>query len=76
MYQLNLKLTNKQYNPFTIMYEIKVNLSDEQYNLLSEALFFYSEEKEETNIEELQDLFDTGSKKVESNKRKQNQQVS
>tara|TARA_B100000945_G_C19908350_1_gene379491 strand:+ start:273 stop:449 length:177 start_codon:yes stop_codon:yes gene_type:complete len=58
MYQLNLKLTNKQ------------------YNLLSEALFFYSEEKEDTNIEELQDLFDTGSKKVESNKRKQNQQVS
>ena len=41
MYQLNLKLTNKQ------------------YNLLSEALFFYSEEKEDTNIEELQDLFDT-----------------
>ena len=58
MYQLNLKLTNKQ------------------YNLLSEALFFYSEEKEDTNIEELQDLFDTGSKKVESNKRKQNQQGS
>tara|TARA_B100001250_G_scaffold69627_1_gene55912 strand:+ start:328 stop:504 length:177 start_codon:yes stop_codon:yes gene_type:complete len=58
MYQLNLKLTNKQ------------------YNLLSEALFFYSEEKEDTNIEELQDLFDTGSKKVESNKRNQNQQVS
>mgnify|MGYP001175042885 FL=1 len=57
MYQLNLKLTNKQ------------------YNLLSEALFFYSEEKEDTNIEELQDLFDTGSKKVESNKRIQNQQV-
>ena len=57
MYQLNLKLTNKQ------------------YNLLSEALFFYSEEKEDTNIEELQYLFDTGSKKVESNKRIQNQQV-
>ena len=57
MYQLNLKLTNKQ------------------YNLLSEALFFYSEEKEDTNIEELQDLFDTGSKKVESNKRIQNQKT-
>lgn len=57
MYQLNLKLTNKQ------------------YNLLSEALFFYSEEKEDTNIEELQDLFDTGSKKIQSNKRNQTQQV-
>tara|TARA_E500000331_G_scaffold249765_1_gene240216 strand:+ start:12128 stop:12316 length:189 start_codon:yes stop_codon:yes gene_type:complete len=47
------------------MYEIKVNLSDEQYNLLSEALFFYSEEKDVGNsIEELEDLIDSNSKKV------------
>lgn len=58
------------------MYNLNLQLTNKQYNLLSEALFFYSEEKEDTNIEELQDLFDTGSKKVESNKRKQNQQVS
>ena len=44
------------------MYEIKVNLSDEQYNLLSEALFFYSEEKDVGNsIEELEDLIDSNS---------------
>ena len=51
MYQLNLKLTNKQ------------------YNLLTEALFFYSEEKNEVNVdavEELQDCFDRGSKKIET----------
>ena len=48
------------------MYEIKVNLSDEQYNLLSEALFFYSEEKDVANqIEELEDLIDSNSRKVE-----------
>jgi hypothetical protein len=58
------------------MYNLNLKLTNKQYNLLSEALFFYSEEKEDTNIEELQDLFDTGSKKVESNKRNQNQQVS
>ena len=47
------------------MYEIKVNLSDEQYNLLSEALFFYSEEKDVANsIEELEDLIDSNSHKV------------
>ena len=47
------------------MYEIKVNLSDEQYNLLSEALFFYSEEKDVGNsIEELEDLIDSNSRKV------------
>tara|TARA_B100000902_G_scaffold251355_1_gene237859 strand:+ start:3069 stop:3245 length:177 start_codon:yes stop_codon:yes gene_type:complete len=57
------------------MYNLNLQLTNKQYNLLSEALFFYSEEKEDTNIEELQDLFDTGSKKIESNKRKQNQQV-
>tara|TARA_B100001996_G_scaffold321985_1_gene266665 strand:- start:47 stop:232 length:186 start_codon:yes stop_codon:yes gene_type:complete len=60
MYQLNLKLTNKQ------------------YNLLTEALFFYSEEKSEVNVdavEELQDCLDSGSKKIESNKRNQTQQV-
>ncbi len=62
MYQLNLKLTNKQ------------------YNLLTEALFFYSEEKNEVNVdavEELQDCFDRGSKKIEINtKRQGKQQVS
>ena len=62
MYQLNLKLTNKQ------------------YNLLTEALFFYSEEKSEVNVdavEELQDCFDRGSKKIETNtKRQGKQQVS
>ncbi len=47
------------------MYEIKVNLSDEQYNLLSEALFFYSEEKDVANqVEELEDLIDSNSRKV------------
>ena len=47
------------------MYEIKVKLTDEQYNLLSEALFFYSEEKDVGNsIEELEDLIDSNSKKV------------
>ena len=62
MYQLNLKLTNKQ------------------YNLLTEALFFFSEEKSEVNVdavEELQDCFDRGSKKIEINtKRQGKQQVS
>ena len=62
MYQLNLKLTNKQ------------------YNLLTEALFFYSEEKNEVNVdavEELQDCFDRGSMKIEINtKRQGKQQVS
>ena len=62
MYQLNLKLTNKQ------------------YNLLTEALFFFSEEKSEVNVdadEELQDCFDRGSKKIETNtKRQGKQQVS
>ena len=47
------------------MYEIKVKLTAEQYNLLSEALFFYSEEKDVGNsIEELEDLIDSNSKKV------------
>ena len=47
------------------MYGIKVTLTDQQYNLLSEALFFYSEEKDVGNsIEELEDLIDSNSKKV------------
>ena len=47
------------------MYEIKVKLTDEQYNLLSEALFFYSEEKDVANqVEELEDLIDSNSRKV------------
>ena len=59
MYQLNLKLTNKQ------------------YNLLTEALFFFSEEKSEVNVdavEELQDCFDRGSKKIETNTKRQGKQ--
>ena len=55
------------------MYEIKVNLSDEQYNLLSEALFYYSEEKDDDNlansIEELEDLIDINTKKVKRNRK-------
>tara|TARA_B100001996_G_C18281007_1_gene446920 strand:- start:143 stop:328 length:186 start_codon:yes stop_codon:yes gene_type:complete len=46
------------------MYDIKVTLTDQQYNLLSEALFYYSEEKDDPNIEELEDLIDSNSKKV------------
>ena len=41
------------------MYQINVTLTDKQFNLLSEALFFYSEEKDDDNlsnsIEELED---------------------
>jgi len=55
------------------MYDIKVTLTDQQYNLLSEALFYYSEDKDDpavtSNVEELEDLIDTHSKKV-SRKRK------
>tara|TARA_B100001250_G_scaffold403289_1_gene417605 strand:- start:1665 stop:1850 length:186 start_codon:yes stop_codon:yes gene_type:complete len=60
------------------MYQLNLKLTNQQYNLLSEALFFYSEEKEEANVdavEELQDCFDRGSKKVQTNKRKGTQQV-
>ena len=32
------------------MYDIKVTLTDQQYNLLSEALFYYSEDKDDPNI--------------------------
>tara|TARA_B100001996_G_scaffold367393_1_gene338988 strand:+ start:655 stop:843 length:189 start_codon:yes stop_codon:yes gene_type:complete len=47
------------------MYEIKVTLTDQQYDLLSDALFFYSEEKEVGNtVEELEDLIDSNSHKV------------
>ena len=47
------------------MYEIKVKLTDEQYSLLSEALFFYSEEKDVANkVEELEELIDSNSRKV------------
>ena len=41
------------------MYQINVTLTDKQFNLLSEALFFYSEEKDDDNlsnsIEELEE---------------------
>ena len=40
------------------MYKINVTLTDRQYNLLSEALFYYSEEKDGVDIEELEDLID------------------
>ena len=57
-----------------------MKLTNKQYNLLTEALFFYSEEKNEVNVdavEELQDCFDRGSKKIEINtKRQGKQQVS
>ena len=50
------------------MYKINVTLTDKQFNLLSEALFFYSEEKNDDNlansIEELEDLIDLNTKKV------------
>ena len=48
------------------MYEIKVTLTDKQYNLLSEALFYYSEEKDNVtkDIEELEDLIDISTIKV------------
>ena len=48
------------------MYEIKVTLTDKQYNLLSEALFYYSEEKDNVtkDIEELEDLSDISPIKV------------
>ena len=48
------------------MNEIKVTLTDKQYNLLSEALFYYSEEKDNVtkDIEELEDLIDISTIKV------------
>lgn len=50
------------------MYHCNLKLTDKQYNLLSEALFFYSENSNDNNlgdrIEELEDLIDTNSKKV------------
>ena len=50
------------------MYDCKFKLTDKQYNLISEALFFYSEEKGDDNLanskEELEDLIDRGSVKV------------
>ena len=50
------------------MYNINVTLTDKQFNLLSEALFFYSEEKDDDNlsnsIEELEDLIDISTTKV------------
>ena len=48
------------------MYKINVTLTDRQYNLLSEALFYYSEEKDSvaSSIEELEDLIDASTTKV------------
>ena len=53
------------------MYDIKVTLTDKQFNLLSEALFYYSEEKDNVtkDIEELEDLIDLNTKKVKRNRR-------
>tara|TARA_B100001250_G_scaffold400897_1_gene412051 strand:- start:6352 stop:6528 length:177 start_codon:yes stop_codon:yes gene_type:complete len=55
------------------MYQCNFKLTDKQYNLLSEALFFYSEEKNDdnlgNNIEELEDLIDRGSQKVTRKKK-------
>ena len=53
------------------MYDIKVTLTDKQFNLLSEALFFYSEEKDNVSkdIEELEDLIDFNTKKVKRNRK-------
>ena len=55
------------------MYQINVTLTDKQFNLLSEALFYYSEEKDDDNIansiEELEDLIDINTKKVKRNRK-------
>ena len=53
------------------MYDIKVTLPDKQLNLLSEALLYYTEEKdnETKDIEELEDLIDLNTKKVKRNRR-------
>ena len=53
------------------MYDIKVTLTDKQFNLLSEALFYYSEEKDNVtkDLEELEDLIDLNTKKVKRNRR-------
>jgi|TARA_B100000378_G_scaffold51284_1_gene38074 transcription elongation factor GreA-like protein len=53
------------------MYDIKVTLTDKQFNLLSEALFYYSEEKDNVtkDIEELEDLIDLNTKKVKRNRK-------
>ena len=53
------------------MYDIKVTLTDKQFNLLSEALFYYSEEKDNVtkDIEELENLIDLNTKKVKRNRR-------
>ena len=53
------------------MYDLKVTLTDKQFNLLSEALFYYSEEKDNVtkDIEELEDLIDLNTKKVKRNRK-------
>ena len=55
------------------MYQINVTLTDKHFNLLSEALFYYSEEKDDDNlansIEELEDLIDINTKKVKRNRK-------
>ena len=53
------------------MYQINVTLTDKQFNLLREALFYYSEEKDNVtkDIEELEDLIDLNTKKVKRNRK-------
>ena len=53
------------------MYKINVTLSDRQYNLLSEALFYFSEEKVgvASSIEELEDLIDASTIKVKRDRK-------
>ena len=53
------------------MYQINVTLTDKQFNLQSEALFYYSEEKDNVtkDIEELEDLIDLNTKKVKRNRK-------
>ena len=55
------------------MYQINVTLTDKQFNLLSEALFYYSEEKDDDNlansIQEIEDLIDINTKKVKRNRK-------
>ena len=53
------------------MYKINVTLTDRQYNLLSEALFYYSEEKDSvaSSIEELEDLIDASTTKIKRDRK-------
>ena len=60
------------------MYEIKVTLTDQQYNLLSDALYFYNAEKNDDHlgnqVDELEDLIDTHSEKVTRKRKYMNPQ--